>query len=345
MSGFANLLFLGQPDPSQQLAALLSGQQPGGQPPQGAGPPGSPPSPGGPGGPGAQPGAQPGGPGAAPPPPQPQAYQSPPDLAAANQQLANPPNIMSLYMQMDRRDRAMQGINSALATIVANHSPPSMRQSIMEGIGGAGQDAGSTMNNLMSLYQMQNQMGAQQALLGQADAIDQKNGWPAGTARAEILAGRGPDLIKSMEPTDLQRNYNWAIAKAKADNPNATPAEIENAAQGILLGAGAGGMGGPEAHDRLRAIQQFHADPANAGQPTPPWMLTDEKFKLYNTDLSDAKTQFNGINNALAGPGGFIQKMSDVSNNPALDNVAGSALTGKGQARRFEPWIAGLQSA
>ena len=137
-------------------------------------------------------------------------------------------------------------------------------------------------------------------MLSQADAIDQKNGWPAGTARAEILAGRGPDLVKSMEPTDLQRNYNWAHQKAQADNPNGTPAEIEIAAQGILLGAGAGGMGGPDAHDRLRALNQWKANPANANAPVPPYLQDDQKWKLYNTDLSDAKTQFNGINDSLA---------------------------------------------
>ena len=31
----------------------------------------------------------------------------------------------------------------------------------------------------------------------------------AGDARATILAGRGPDLVKSMEPTDQQRNIQW----------------------------------------------------------------------------------------------------------------------------------------
>ena len=313
MAGLADLLYLGAPNPQQQLAAALAGQQqqPGQQPPQ-AGPPGSPPSPGGPG-----PGQQP------PAPPQPQAYQSPPDLQSANQQLANPPNIMSLYLQMDQRNRAEDQINRGLALITANHSMPSMRQSIMESLTGGAPDAGQQVGNLMSLYQTQQQMGAQQALLGQADAIDQKNGWPAGTARAEILAGRGPDLIKSMEPTDLQRNYNWAIAKAKADNPDATPQQIEIAAQGILLGAGAGGMGGADTHDRLRALNAYQANPANAGKPTPPYMLDDQKWKLYNTDLSDAKTQFNGINDSLQG---FVGKMSDIANNPALDGMQGQPL-------------------
>ena len=327
MAGLADLLYLGQPDPSRLLAAALSGQQPPGQP-QGVGPPGAPP-PGGPGaaGVGGAP-AAPAAPGAPPAPgspPVPTALQSTPDMSASYAQLAQPPNIMSLYLQMDQRNRAEDAINRGLGMIAANHSPPSMRSAIMQGIGGGGGDAGATVGNLMSLYQTQQQMAAQQQMLSEADAIDQKNGWPAGTARAEILAGRGPDIVKSMEPTDLVRNYNWAYGKAKEANPNASEAELQNAAQGILLGAGAGGMGGPEVHDRLRALNQWKADPANAGQPVPPRFNDDEKWKLYNADLNDAKTQFNGINDSL---GKFIDKMGDVSNNPALDSMQGHPLTG-----------------
>jgi hypothetical protein len=242
-------------------------------------------------------------------------------MSASYAQLAQPPNIMSLYLQMDQRNRAEDAINRGLGMIAANHSPPSMRSAIMQGMMGGGGDAGATVGNLMSLYQTQNQMAAQQQMLAQASAIDEKNGWPAGTARAEILAGRGPDLIKAMEPTDLQRNYNWAYAKAKEANPNATQAELDTAAQGILLGAGAGGMGGPEVHDRLRALNAFKV--ANPNSPIPSYLQDDQKWKLYNTDLSDAKTQFNGINDSLQG---FVTKMSDIANNPALDGMQGQPL-------------------
>jgi hypothetical protein len=54
-------------------------------------------------------------------------------------------------------------------------------------------------------------------------------------------------------------------------------------------------------------------------------MLDDQKWKLYNTDLSDAKTQFNGINGALDG---FVGQLSEVSNDPALDKVAGHPIAG-----------------
>jgi len=157
VAGIADLLFAlsGKPDPARQLAAMLSGQQP----PQGPAP--APPGPVDPNAP--APAAQPvsagqnpapnPAPGAAPPPnapPVPTALQSTPDMSASYSALANPPNVnlMSLYLQMDARNRASQQINRGLALIAANHSAPSMRESIMQSVSG-GADAGATANNLM----------------------------------------------------------------------------------------------------------------------------------------------------------------------------------------------------
>ena len=120
-------------------------------------------------------------------------------------------------------------------------------------------------------------MAAQQQLLGQADAIDQKLGLPPGTARAEILAGRGPDLIKSMEPTTEARNYQWAHDTYAKNHPGATPQEIEVAAQGILLGAGgggdAGGRNGVDGHAARIALAGRSRQP---GKPPPGYMTDDE---------------------------------------------------------------------
>ena len=278
MPGIANLLFplLGSPDPSRQLAAALAGQQqPGAQPPPGAAPPGvTPPPPGGTAaagpGDGSAPAPPPATPGAPPPPgsaPQPTVLQSSPDMSASYQQLAQP-NLMNLYLQLQQRDQAMQGFNSGLALIAANHSPPSMRQAIMQSANAGAGDAGTTVNNLMSLYGAQNQMGAQQQLLAHADEYDQKLGLPPGTARAEIMAGRGPDLIKSLEPTTEIRNYQQARALAQQQNPNATPAEIEEAAQAILMGGGGGG--GDSATRSWRSAKiQWDANPSTKGTPYP----------------------------------------------------------------------------
>ena len=222
MPGLADLLFLGQPDPARQLALALAGRQqpqiPPGAPPPGPGPAGPGPAPNAPA-PNAQPvNADPNAPapnpapGAPPPPgspPQPTALQSTPDMSASYSTLANPPNLMSLYLQLQQRQAASDQINRGLALITANHSPPSMREAIMQSMTGGGQDAGSTVNNLMSLYQGQQQMAAQQQLMAQAPDIAAKLGLPVAVVQARIAAGGGADLVKSMEQTTEQRNVQW----------------------------------------------------------------------------------------------------------------------------------------
>src|SRR5215469_4476708 len=163
-----DLLYMlsGQPDPARQIAQALDPlSQPGPQPAAqgGAGPGSGPPSSpaGGPApaqGGNSYPG-QPQPPGSAP---QPMAYQSSPDMAASNQQLANPPNLMSLYLQLAQRQQANDQISRGLALIAANHSAPGMRNAIMQSAMGGGMDAGQTMNNLMNIYSMQQGMQIRQ---------------------------------------------------------------------------------------------------------------------------------------------------------------------------------------
>ena len=267
MAGLANLLYLGQPDPAQQLAALLSGQQPQGAPPQGPAPPsGGTPTPAG--GAAAAPNPSPGAPPPPNSPPQPQAFQSTPDMAQSYQTLSNPPNIMNLMLQMQQREQAMQGFNHGLALIAANHAGnPQSARAIMDSVGG-GSDAGGTVNNLMSLYGAQNQMAAQQQLLAQAPAIAAKLGMDEATVRAEIMAGRGPELIKGLEPTEMARNYNWARDTYAKNHPGASPDDIEQGAQGILMGMGGGG--GDSATRSWRAAKiQWDQNPATKGTPYP----------------------------------------------------------------------------
>ena len=162
-------------------------------------------------------------------------------MAQSYSQLANPPNLMNLYIQAQQRDQAMQGFNSGLALIAANHSPPSMRQSIMQAANAGAGDATGMVGNLMSLRNAQTQMAAQQAMLGQADAIDQKNNWPSGTARAEIRRAEAPISSRGMEPHRGEKLPVGAHTYANA-HPGATPAEIEEGAQGILSGAAAAAL-------------------------------------------------------------------------------------------------------
>lgn len=289
MPGIADLLnlALGRPDPMRQLAQALAGQQPQQpppdqqQPPQGP-PPAGPPPAGGAGAP------TPLTPGQTPPPgqgqPQPQALQSSPDMQSSYQQLANPPNIMGLYLQAQRQQAASDQFSHGLATLAAINSPPSMTNAIMQGARG-GPDVAGQFGNLMQIYQMQQQMGAQQQLLGQAPAIAKKLGWDEGMVRAEIMAGRGPELLQDFKPTELQRNYDWARQTYAANHPDATPEEIDQGAQGVLLGAG--GMGGGDADTKSwrMAKIQWDQNPATKGTPYPWGTGADDnptRFRAYS---------------------------------------------------------------
>jgi len=325
MAGFANLFYFGQPDPAQQLARMLSGQQ---QPPgaPGAAPPNGPaPGPADGAAPTPPPPVAPGSP--APPgsAPIPTALQSTPDMSQSYAQLANPPNIMSLYVQMAQRDQAMAGINSAFAQIAANHSPPSMRNAIMQNANAGAGDAGAMVGNLMSLRQGMQQQAATQALLAQAPQIAQKLNMDEGIVRAQIMAGRGDELVQALEPTtatrDIQAKHDMFIKSGGMEDDwkaNYLP---------MILAGGIPGMTGDQ-HSMMLARTQWNNDPANAGKPTPGYLSDPEKWKIFNQDLTDAKQQFGGLNQSL---GKFVGDMSEVANNPSLDKITGSTggiLTG-----------------
>jgi hypothetical protein len=326
--GIADLFYLGQPDPARQLAQALQGQQqpPPAAAPQGAAPPGTPT-----GGAAADPNAAPNPNPGAPSPGQPQALQSPPAMAQSYQALANPPNLMSLYLQLDQRDRAENQINHGLALIAANHSSPSMARNIMDSVNG-GNDAGSTVNNLMGLYQGQQQMQANQQLMAQAPDIAAKLGLPEAVVRAQILAGNGKDLVAKMEPTDQQRNIT-----AEHDAFIKSGGSEDDWKNNYLPMIITGGIPGATTDMKSMALArtQWNADPANQGRPMPGYLTDPTKWGIYSKDLGDAKTSFNGMKDGL---GKFINDLSDASNNPALDEITG------GVAARGKGFIQGLQS-
>jgi hypothetical protein len=179
----------GHPDPADQIAARL-GQMPG-QPgsPQGPQPLAGPqPSAGPPAGPAGPPGAS-GGPagaggapgGAAPPPPQPMATQTPPDLG-------------QMFVQLMQRQQADQGFNRGLGMLAAGFAQPRDRATMVDAMSqGSGQDAGGLMSNLMKLQQYnieQQQMAAyRQAIPGMLEkaGIDQSYA-PLVMANPDILS-------------------------------------------------------------------------------------------------------------------------------------------------------------
>ena len=284
MPGIADLLYLGQPNPQQQIAAFLSGQSPQGGPPQGAGPAGQPPSPNGPVAPNAPaPDAQPvnASPGDPPPPgspPQPQALQSTPQMNASYQALANPPNLMSLYLQLQQRQSASDQINHGLALIAANHAGnPAMARAIMDSANAGGNAAGQ-VGDLMSLYNAQTQMAGQQQMLQHADEYDAKLGLPPGTSRSMILAGRGSELVSKLEPTDEMRNI-----QAKHDmfiKGGGTEEDWQRNYAPFLL---TGGAGGGDSATRSWQQERIRWQQDNPGQPFP-WGTDDPtSFALWKT--------------------------------------------------------------
>ena len=339
MPGLADLLYLGQPDPARQLAALLAGrQQAQGAPPGPAGPAPAPPNPNAP-----APDAQPvsaapgaGAPGAPPPPgspPQPAALQSTPDMSQSYQQLANPPNIMSLYMQMDARNRASDQINRGFALIAANHSSPAMAQAIMQSVGG-GPDAGQQANNLMSIYQGQQQMAAQQQMLGQASEIAQKTGYPEAFVRAEIMAGRGNELMRGMQAPEAIRSLQWARKIYKDEHPNATQDEIEAAVpMAMYTGGGGGGDATQQSWLHARSLvppSEWGDHPEFSDALTYGLYVQDQKKRQEATDASAA-----GFGQYHGGLMDVRGKVASIQSNPELDKVLQSpALLAAVKAQR-----------
>ena len=292
MPGLADLLYLGAPDPRRQLAELLAGRQQAQ-----AAPPGPAPAPPAPvpapadanvAAPAAQPvsaeapAPAPVAPGAAPPPgspPQPQALQSTPDMSASYQQLANPPNIMSLYLQMDQRNRASDQINRGLALIAANHSSPSMANAIMQSVSGGQGDAGQDVGNIMKLYQTQQMMGQQQQMLQDIPGLAQRTGYPESVVRSLIMSGQIDQLTSAMRAPEAIRSYEWAQRIFKEQHPDATQDEIEEGAQGILLQTGGGGDSATRSWRQAKVL--WDRNPETKGTPYP-----------WGTGADDSPTSF-----------------------------------------------------
>lgn len=226
-------------------------------------------------------------------------------MNASYQGLANPPNIMSLYLQMQQRQSASDQINRGLALIAANHSPPSMRESIMQSMTGGGTDAGSMVNNLMQLYQTQTQMGAQQQLLAHADEYDQKLGLPPGTAKAEILAGRGGELVKASEPTTEARDYQWKHDQF-IKNGGSEEDWQRNYAPFLL----SGGAGGGDATTRSWQTDRIMWDRDHPGEPYPWGDNNPSSYGLWKTQQGEMVKDQEEARNKLHN--GYEQNITDL---------------------------------
>jgi hypothetical protein len=279
------------------------------------------------------------------------AYTSSPDMAASYNTLANPPNLMGLYLQLQQRAQASDQINRGFALIAANHSSPEMARNIMQSVSGGSGDAGQEVGNLMSLYNAQQQMAGQQGELGQAAAIAAKLGVPEAYVRGEILAGRGGELIRSLQPTEMARNYDWARKTYSDTHPGATPDEINEGAQGILLGMGGGG-GDADTKSWRNAKLQWDANPDTKGTPYPWGTGADDnptRFRAWSgaqveadkataADQSEAAklgpTYRQNLQGARDRVASILGIQSDGSIDPTREEQL-KKLLGSGQAQKF----------
>jgi hypothetical protein len=239
------------------------------------------------------------------------AYQSSPDMAASYGALANPPNLMSLYTQMYERDRADDQFNRGLAIIAANHSSPEMARAIMGSVGNS--DPSAMVGNLISLNQTQQQMAGQQGLLAQAPAIAAKLNMDPAVVRSEILAGRGPDLVKALEPTtterDIQGKHDIFIKSAIAQGQSPADAEADwNKNQlPFILNAGMGGDAATQSWRNEKIIwnQQNPGKPVPWGNDDPQsfalWKAQQDQLTKDQTEAMDKRT-------------GYTQNLTDVRN-------------------------------
>lgn len=181
MAGIADLFYMGQPNPATQIAAAL-----------GNGPTGHPnPMVAGAGGPSAT-GAAPGAPTAGAAPPQPQAYTSPPELSNAYSRLADPNQLMGLYLQLSQRQQAQEGINRGIGMMLAGLAQPRDRAIMVNASQGMVPDAGAQMGDLMKIYSFDYQLQRQRALERAAPQLAAQTGIPVDAIMAD------PEIVKSI---------------------------------------------------------------------------------------------------------------------------------------------------
>ena len=215
-----------------------------------------------------------------------------------------------------RANRASDQINRGFALIAANYAgnPASAQRHHGKRARAAGGDAGAMVNNIMSLYQTQQGMAAQQQMLAQAPAIAQKLGMDEGVVRAEIMAGRGPDLVRSLEPTpetrDIQAKHDMFIksAVAQGQDPQAAEATWQRDYLPFII---SGGAGGGDSATRSWQTERIRWSQDNPGQPYP-WGTDDpQSFALWKTKqnkLDDDQTE------AMQKRQPYVQNLTDLRN-------------------------------
>ena len=317
---------LGRPDPTAQMMARL-GQAPG-QPGSPAGPqPLAPP----PAAPGAPPGAPPGG-GPAPPPPsgagppagppggppggpqqqqqqqqappQPQAYQSPPDL-------------MQMYAAVAQRSQANEQFNRGLAGLTAAFSPMSQRNSIAHEWDNMTQDPGALFSNIMALQNNQYQQQQRQALAAAAPGLAKQLNVDLPTAQAIIASGKYGDIESTLagvsgDPTMQQMRADQRNFVSTHTDPNS--GRLTDPVPDYLTNL-----------EKYKAQMQFESTTAQG------------KAKDQLSAKQDFAQQNQSFNQAEGLLGNLLKKDSP------LDQVTQTLLPSTGPAGVVKQWV-GLQT-
>jgi hypothetical protein len=180
------------------------------------------------------------------------------------------------------------------------------------------------VSNLMSLYQTQQGMAAQQALLAQAPAIATKTGMPEEVVRATIMAGRGDELVKSMEPTDAMRNYQQA--RTMLQQAGVPADQIDTYTRPMLLGAGSN----PAMAEYIQRIAEAQRTGTMAQHPELAggfytWQKNVEAQQAQTLDkqkqINDAQGQFGAINGVLTNMQATTERLQKAYDDGKLDKL------------------------
>jgi hypothetical protein len=230
---------------------------------------------------------------------------------------------MSLYAQLYERDRADDQFNRGIALMASHFASPESARQIMGSVSGS-TDPSGMVGNLMSLYSAQQQMGAQQAMLGQAPAIAAKLGMDEGVVRAEIMAGRGPDLVKSLEPTDTMRNYQQA--RTMLQQAGVPADQIDTYTRPMLLGAGSN----PAMAEYIQRIAEAQHSGTMAQHPELAggfytWQKNVDAQQAQTLDkqkqINDAQGQFGAINGVLTNMQATTERLQKAYDGGQLDKL------------------------
>jgi hypothetical protein len=314
------------------LGDLIMSAMGGGNPLQ-AQPGSPPPAPGGP-----PPAAGPTGAPAAGPQtqPQPQAYQSPPDLQA-------------MYLKLYQQDRAANEFDRGLATMLGGFKgPPGGAQTMMNSVPPA-QDPGILMNNIMQLQQYSQQQQRYQAFVNSKDVAAKQ----LGITPDEVLA-MGPDAVKTAMAVNIQpeqlRVYNAFGTQFAAqhqfdkDPTTGQPIGLEGARklfeqQNPMSNALAGATGtvDPQRVQMQADLADWQRNNAATGKPAPfndvnSWQLWKARTKQESDNRIQAAGQFHDLDANL---GNYVNNLSAVANDPKLADAKAGGILGGGLTGQF----------